>query len=192
VFNVPVNVQVPMMLELNYWIRSCPGDSTPYGPGSMDVKDMGFGKLLWDSQYRIWKAEQYFTVFMVAMTSGRPFQLRQTSNGFASSSTGQGLNKSLLMTPDFKQEDRWTAALAETAQGPLDGRDRLGSKDLAVGVDKIIFDCASGLGPKIIRCYYGLATGDPAAHEPKNAEVLSGQAPSGDYTGTITFSLVLK
>ena len=192
IFSVPVNVQVPMMLELNYWLRSCPGNSTPYGPGSMDVRDMSFGKLGWDNQYHIWKADKYFTVFMVAMTSGRPFQLRQTCTGFVSSQRGESLNKSLLMTPDYKQDDRWSPSDPDTTQGELSALDRVGNKDIAFGTDRMIFDCASGLGPRILRCYYGLATGDPAAHEPATAKVLSGQAPAGDYTGTITFSLVLK
>lgn len=191
-FSVPVNVQVPMMLELDYWIRSCPGDSTPYGAGAMDVRDMNFGQLVWNDQNRIWLADKYFTVFMVAMTSGRPYQLSQTCNGFVSPSSGTTLNSTLLMTPDYKQEDRWTASDPATAQGAMPSGDRLGNKDLAVGVDKIIYDSFSGIGPRIIRSYYGLATGDPAAREPTAAKVLTGQAPAGDYSGTITFSLMLR
>ena len=189
---IPVQAQIPQMLELDYWIRSCPSDSTPYGTGSRDVTDMAFGNLNWSDQNNIWLASQYFTIFLVATTSGRPYQIRQNCTGFLSPSTGQTFNKSLLMTPDYKEADLFTANDPSTAQGPLGSGDKVGSNALAVGNEQLIFDSSALSGPRIVRCYYGLATGDPAAHEPSGAEVLTGKTPAGDYSGIITFSLVLK
>jgi len=189
-----LQAQVPLMLELSYWIRTCPSDSTPYGPGSADSSNLGFGRLKWDETNKIWVSDRYFTVFMVAMSSGRSYHLRQSCGGFISSSTGKTLNKNVLMTPDYNENDLWNASDASTVQGPMDSRDRLGPKDLAVGTDRLIYEgnAADTTGPRIVRCYYGVATGDPSAHEPSTSEVLSGKAPAGDYSGMITFSLVLK
>ena len=189
--SVPVNAQIPLMLELDYWIRSCPSDSTPYGSGSSDAQDIGFGRLVWSDVNKIWMADKYFTVFLVALTSGRPYQMRQDCTNFISPSAGQNLNNSLLMTPDYKAEDLWTANDPSTRQGDM-GSDKLGNKDFAVGNDKLIYDSSALKGPRIVRCYYGIATGDPAAHEPAGTEVLTGKAPSGEYNGVVTFSLVLK
>jgi hypothetical protein len=189
--SVPVNVQIPMMLELNYWIRSCPSDSTPYGSGSIDAQDVSFGNLVWSDANKIWMADKYFTVFLVAMTSGRPYQIRQSCTNFASPSAGQNLNNTLLMTPDYKAEDLWTANDPSSKQGDM-GSDRLGNKDLAYGADKLIYNSSGVTGPRIVRCYYGMATGDPSAHEPAAAQVLTGKSPSGEYNGILTFSLVLN
>jgi len=190
--SVQVQAQIPQMLELDYWIRSCPSDSTPYGTGSSDAVDMAFGRLNWSDQNKIWLADKYFTVFLVASTSGRPYQIRQDCTGFVSPSTGKTLNNTLLMTPDYKEADRFSANDPASAQGQFGLGDKIGSKNMAVGANKLIFDSPSGVGPKIIRCYYGLATGDPAAQEPAGTEVLTGKVPAGDYSGIVTFSLVLK
>lgn len=96
------------------------------------------------------------------------------------------------MTPDYKEADLFTANDPSTAQGPMGSGDKLGSNALAVGNDQLIFDSSALSGPRIVRCYYGLATGDPAAHEPAGAEVLTGKTAAGDYSGIVTFSLVLK
>lgn len=140
---VPVEAQVPMMLELSYWIRSCPSDSTPYGTGSRDVTDMSFGQLVWNDQNSIWLPDKYFTVFLVATTSGRPYQIRQNCTGFVSAATGQTFNKNLLMTPDYKEADLFTANNPSTAQGPMGSGDKLGSSALSVGNEQLIFDSST-------------------------------------------------
>ena len=182
--SVGVEATVPQELELTSWIRSAPAGGDPYGTGSADATSFNFGTLTKDTTYGIWTSDRYFSVFLLASTSGRDYRMQQTCTNFLSGS--QSLNDSLIMTPDYQTADE---IVDGTAQGSMPGGDSLGSASLAVGVNKVIYNGNAGLS-RIVRAYYGLATG--AASEPAGAEPITADQVSGTYTGTITFSVVLQ
>ncbi len=182
--SVGVQATVPQELELTSWIRSAPPGVDPYGSGSADATSLNFGTLTKDTTYGIWTADKYFTVFLLASTSGRDYRIQQTCTNFLSGS--QSLNDSLIMTPDYQSADE---IVSGTPQGSMPTGDSLGSADLAVGVNKVIYNGNAG-NSRIVRSYYGLATG--ASGEPTDAEPITGDQVSGTYDGTVTFSVVLQ
>ena len=123
--NVNVTAIIPEQLELGSWIRYAPPDGDPWGSGSGDVTSLDFGTLIFDDTYHIWKATKYFTVFLMAATSGSPYRIQQTNSDFIMGSTN--LNSSLIMTPDYKAEDK----IAGVAQGSIPSGDSYGTESLA-------------------------------------------------------------
>lgn len=183
--NVGVQATVPQMLELSSWIRYALPGSDPYGStGSGDATSLDFGTLVFDDTYNIWTATKYFTVFLLAASSGRPYRIQQTNTGFALGITN--LNNNLIMTPDYQAGDE---IISGTAQGSMPSEDSYGAKTLALGDNKVVYNGNSGKS-RIVRARYGLATGDSG--EPSGAEPITGDQLSGTYTGTITFSVVLR
>ncbi|MBD3264720.1 MAG: hypothetical protein GF375_06430 [Candidatus Omnitrophica bacterium] len=181
--NVSVRAVVPSTLELSHWIRYAPPGGDPYGSGSGDATSLDFGTLQWNDEFGIWTANKYFTVFLVANSSGRAYRIQQSCSGFAMG--GSNLNDSLTMSPDYQAADE----LGGSAQGSMPSGDSLGSSTLAVGTNKVIYNGNAGLA-RIVRAYYGLATG--AGGDPAGSEPITGDQPSGTYNGTITFSVVIQ
>lgn len=182
--NVGVQATVPQMLELSSWIRYAPPGVDPYGTGSGDATSLEFGTLVYDDEFGIWTATKYFTVFLLAATSGRPYRIHQTNTGFSLGSTN--LNNSLIMFPDYIAAD----VIYEDPQGPMPSGDSYGAPGLAMGINKIVYNGNAGKS-RIARAYYGLSTGDEDK-EPSGAEPITTDQVSGTYVGTITFSLVLQ
>jgi len=182
--SVGVQATVPQQLELSSWIRYAPPGVDPYGSGSGDATSLDFGTLVFDDTYNLWTASKYFTVFLLATSSGRPYRIEQTNTGFALGSTT--LDNNLIVTPDYQSGDE---IVSGTSQGAIPSGDSFGTKSLALGTNKVIYNGTSGLA-RIARAYYGLATGEPG--EPSGAEPITGDQVSGTYAGTVTFSVVLQ
>jgi len=182
--NVSVTAIVPSSLDLTATIRSAPPGGDPFGPGSADAASINFGTLTFDTTNHIWVADKYFTVFLIASTSGRAYTLQQTNNGVVATGGGD-LNTNLIMTPDYQTNDQ----LAGVPQGLMPAGDSLGARTLSFGTNKVIYNGNSGLS-RIARAYFGLATGEPG--EPTGALPITTNKPSGTYNGTVTFSVVLK
>ena len=181
--NVGVRCTVPQQLELSSWIRYAPPGVDPYGQGSGDATSLDFGILVFSDTYDIWTASKYFTVFLLAASSGRAYRIEQTNTGFVLGSTT--LDNNLIVTPDYQSGDM----IAGTAQGAIPSGDNFGNESLSLGTNKVIYNGTSGL-TRIARAYYGLATGETG--EPSGAKPITGDQVSGTYTGTITFSVVLQ
>lgn len=182
--SVTVRAVVPSTLDLSYWIRSAPPGGDPYGPGSADATSIDYGTLTFDTTNNIWVASSYYTVFLLPSTSGRAYTLQQTNAGIVSTG-GSNLNSNLIMTPDYISND----TIGGIAQGLMPAGDSLGPAALSYGTNKVIYNGNSGES-RIIRSYYGLATG--AAGEPTGALPITTSKQAGTYTGTVTFSVVLK
>lgn len=189
-----VGVSVPRTLSLTYWIQSVPAEShDPYGTGSADVtqEGMNFGDLAFQTHdnMNIFTATKYFTVFFIPDSPGGKYRLTQTCTGIVNGASN--LNRSIVMTPDYNPGDCFKQTDGTcTPQLGHDPRDSVGPKALAVGANRIIWDCRSGtVGGQIMRCYYGVSTG--AADELAiNAKPVVSDTLSGTYRGTITFSMV--
>jgi len=181
--SVGVTATVPRQLELGSWIRYAPPGVDPYGTGSGNATSLNFGTLVYDNANGIWTATKYFTVFLLASSSGRPYRIQQTNSGFSKGSTN--LNNSLIVTPDYIAEDEIVTGVP---QGSI-GTDSYGSKSLALAVNKVIYNGNTGRA-RIARAYYGLATGETG--EPSGSEPITGDQVSGTYSGTITFTVALQ
>ncbi|MCP4653103.1 MAG: hypothetical protein GY858_06960 [Candidatus Omnitrophica bacterium] len=194
-FDLQVQAEVPEVLNLSYWVQEVPSDGEPYDPESreMDVGEaLNFGELQWDEENGILMADKYFSVFMAATTSGRDYQITQTCSGFYLNGTGpDSLNTSLLLKPDYVADDKFDAD-EDIIQGPLvSGETIYDTKVFAAPKsDYEIYRSTTGRS-RIVRCYYGLATGDPDGEEPAGTDIISADTPSGDYTGTVTFTVTL-
>ena len=208
---VGIGVQVPVTLSLSYWIRWVNGHSTdPWASGlSGDAASLDFGMLTKPTadNYYVCMADRYFAVFLLGSAGGLPYTIQQTCLGI---SNGAGnLNYSLVMKPDFQPGDRYAPTDPPQWSGPLPAGDSLGNKgaaSLAVfgnttagkgiggvpGTPQTIISSGNGI-PWIVRCYYGIATGNTdsskGAVDPDNAEPITSDNLAGTYTGIITFTL---
>jgi hypothetical protein len=182
--NVTVRAVIPSQLDLSYWIRYAPPGGDPYGPGSGDSTSIDFGTLTFDTTNSIWVPSKYFSVFLLPTSSGRAYTLQQTNNG-VTAPAGSNLNSNLIMTPDYQTADE----IGGVPQGLMPAGDSLGVPALSYGANKIIYTGNAGES-RIVRSYYGIATGAPG--EPTGAQPITSSKPAGTYTGTVTFSVVLK
>jgi len=191
---IDIKVTVAKQLALDYWAYDVPADSlNPSVDGNLLAPgaELDFGDLAWNEDYGIWMAQKYFCVFLAARTYGDRYQIKQTCYGFKSGT--KDLTKSLTMTPDYQAKDRWSAIDPNTEQGNMPPGDSVGSAQLAVGSDKLVYDGWSGL-TRMVRVYYGIFTGDSNAKGYSDlvaagAKVCTGEQPAGPYSGVITFTL---
>lgn len=186
--SLQVQATVPETLELVYWIRKAPPGVDPYGQGSSDASAINFGQLQWDENNNIWVATHYFTVFLIGATGGRPYEIRQTCTGVVNPD-GEDINDSFILTPGYNPDDEWSPGNPQGG-GSIDNPpspDSLGTPGSAVATDKVIYQGNSGVA-RIVRAYYGLATGEPGTP----GEPITGNQVAGTYTGTVTITLVLQ
>ncbi|MBU0896051.1 MAG: hypothetical protein KKB76_00300 [Candidatus Omnitrophica bacterium] len=183
---IGVSLTLPASLELSYWLRWAEGGQDPYEFGhSGEASAIDFGPLGWDENLKLWTAIRYYTVFLIARASGRPYQINQSSTGLVSEA--DNLNNSFVVTPDYIAEDEIKWAGESVAQGPMPSGDSLGQEGLAAQGERIIYNSNSGES-KIIRAYYGLSTGE----EGKPGEPITGDRHAGSYSGAVAFTLTLK
>jgi len=195
---VPVYAPVPQTLNLDVIIRSVPSSPKgldPWNPSASTVVDtvhgvsgsMDFGLLRWhpENNINLFLSDVYFAAFLYASTSGRSYTISQQCSGITNGV--HNLNNSLIMTPDYQPGDTWDGG---GAQGDRPSTDNFQQKAFAFG-DHPIYVAPSGI-TRIVRCYYGLATGDPSLGEPAQTQLLNSDTPSGHYTGTVTFTLTLN
>lgn len=216
-----VKANVTEVLELDYWVRwahssedvidtSVLGGKRAYWPDEEDGVHSGLAngdldfEVAWknvsdpdDSSvvYAQYFAKKYYTVFLVPRTSGRPYEISQSCDGFTNTMTGNSLPKALVMVPDYQVNDK----IAGFPQGAKPSVDKLGIKAYAVvgAPGNLIYDGNAGKS-RIIRCYYGLATGnsDPVKHpitDPDaTAQIIGGDTLPGTYSGTVTFTMTQR
>jgi len=183
--NTSVNVSavVPESFELTSWIRWAKPGQDPYEFGfSGDASAIDFGPLEWNGDLGIWQPTKYFTVFLLARSSGRSYQIKQTSTGLFSGTSN--LNNSFTVTPDYVSDDEFSAG---QPQGSIPAGDSYGTAGLAASGEKVVYDSGTGQS-RIVRAYYGLSTGEPG----KPGEAISGDYPAGTYSGSVSFTLTLK
>jgi len=206
--SLPVYAPVDPSLNLDIIIRSV--DPTPDGTPSYDPWDpahsrevfrdvadpstggrthsgsgMNFGTLTFANTQadnnHVWRSSVYFAAFLYASTSGRPYQITQQCNPPANGTAN--FNNSFIMTPDYESGDHF---LDSPPQGGLLTGESTGPSGLAAQRDLIFKSTNAGM-TKIVRCYYGLATGK---NDPAGAP-LGADQPAGHYQGSVTFTVTL-
>jgi len=194
---VPIAADIPQMLDLELHIytidASAPPTMNPFSypeaiPAAMNFGTLTFADTPQDNNH-VWRSSVYFTAILVARTSGRPYKITQTCAGIVNGANN--LNKNVLMTPGYQAEDLLNKNDPNSKQGPMPGTQNT-AKAFAVGANREIYN-SDPLGiSRIIRCYYGLATGNPADNEPSGSSPVTADALAGNYSGSVTFSVVLK
>ena len=156
---------------------------------------MDFGTLKMDPKWHVWLSDWYFTAFLYASTNQGSYRISQQCS--APSSGIHDLIPNFIMCPDYQAVDRWIPDNPDTEQGDPPGGDHLepGGARLAAG-DHNIYISTTGR-TRVVRCYYGLATGNTDSTngfsvDPSNAQALNGDTPSGQYRGSVTFTLTLN
>ena len=195
---VPIAADIPQMLDLELHIYTIdanadPATMNPFSYPEAIPRAMNFGTLTFadtpQDNNHVWRSSVYFTAILVARTSGRPYKISQTCAGIVNGANN--LNKNVLMTPGYQAEDLLNKDNPNSQQGPMPGTQNK-AKAFTVGANKEIYN-SDPLGlSRIIRCYYGLATGNPADNEPVGSLPVTADAAAGNYSGSVTFSVVLK
>jgi len=217
--NIPVKVVVPQQLNLDVSLYRVDADAekarlvadptdvtNPFTDGEdFSETGMNFGELWFDdlkeNMYKdpitgtmkkcnIWRSHYYFTVILVARTSGLPYKITQSCTGVVNGTSN--LNKALLAQGGYESKDQ---LVENTDQGDLTGSDAVNKKKFcAYGSNKLIYTGATGK-TRMVRCYYGLASGqdftDDNDDEPTGSAPLTSDAAAGTYSGTITFTVAL-
>ncbi|MBM3248993.1 MAG: hypothetical protein FJZ10_06220 [Candidatus Omnitrophica bacterium] len=177
-----VDATVPNMLELSGWIKYFMDTSTtPVG----DATSLGFGNLTHTlangNEAGVWFSRKWFTVYLLANTGARPYQIKQTCLGVALGANN--INSAFVVTPNYSTLDQ----IGGVAQGDMPAGASIGAASLATRNNYVLYTSGpSGLG-RIAQGIYSIP----------NASAVSGftaigfnQAP-GAYQGEVVFTVVL-
>jgi len=195
--SVNVSADVSEQLELVVTLKRVVDSQDP-GTEGTDVTSMGFGSLT-DTFADGTNAgslfsRTWFAAFLVAKTSGRPYVIRQSSDGLTSGSNTIPTN-AYLMIPDYEPNDLFTWPGGSAAQGAQPTGSTLGSAGPATGLNKTVYTSGSAGLSRIIRCYYTVTNGykaDGSTWDGFSGDPISLDQPSGNYSGTVTYSVVLQ
>ncbi len=206
---------VPSYLEfvLSRVVRMESGvDSDPWQDGTvMTTPSFNFGSLVpvkdQDGKLLYMRGTYYYYVLLMAATSARRYAIRETG-GQLTSGTRTIPRSSVLLVPDYQ----WGDEIGAVAQGAPPGTASVGSVTSACNTDSLVYQSdATGLS-RIVRAVIGIGGPGAGLDYPTNysrgTDALGvGQGtmqqyttwtpigydqPSGTYTATFTFTLVLN
>ncbi len=180
IVNVDVNAQIPDMLELSSWIKYFMDENqTPLGDAeSFDFETLTH-TLEGGGEAGVWFSRKWFTIYLVANTGGRRYQLKQTCTGVTSG--GNDINSAFVVTPNYSEYDE----LGGVPQGPIPGT--IGVPNLAVSTDHVLYTSDTGGLARIIQGIYAI----PNESEVTGYESISFDTPQGVYGGEVVLTAVL-
>lgn len=195
--SVGVTADVDEQLDLIVDILKVVGPSDdPWADGT-EVSTMSYGSLtdtfLDGTPAGALLSNTWFSVFLIAKTSGRAYTIRQTANGLSSGSDTIPDN-CYLMIPDYQSGDLWLWPGGSGPQGSRPTGSILGTAGQAKGTNKTIYKSEDAGTSHIIRCYYTITNGyqeDGSTWPGFTGDPISLDQPAGNYSGNVTFSLVL-
>jgi len=181
--DIDVNAVVPDMLDLSYDIQWFMDDNPePQGP----VDDFDFGSLTHTfpdmSEAGVWFSRKWFTIYLVGMTGGQRYQLKQTCTGVTSG--GDDINNSFTVTPNYSELDE---LIPDVPQGPMPPDAVLGDPSLAVATDHVIYSSGESGEMRLVQGIYAI----PNESTIGGFESVTFDQPQGTYTGEVTFTVVL-
>lgn len=194
---VDVFADVDEQLDLTVRIVEVQDDQDP-GTEGTEVSNMTFGSLT-DTFANGTSAgnlfsRTWFAAFLTASTSGRQYIIRQTSDGLRDG-TNSIPDNCYLMVPDYIGDDEWVWTGGSAPQDDDNNPPgSLGSAGPAKGTNKVIYTSNSQGLSSIIRCYYIITNGwkDATTQWPGfSGDAIPLDQPAGDYSGSVTFSIVL-
>ena len=194
---VDVSTEVSEELDLTLWIKRVVDDQDP-GTEGTEVTSMAFGPLTNTfgdgSPAGALFSRTWFAAFLIASTSGRPYIIRQTADGLEDGANSIPSN-CYLMTPDYIADDEFVWPGGSKAQGDMPTGATLGSPGPAEGTDIAIYTSGTAGESRILRAYYSITNGYQADGTPVpgfSGDAIPLDQPAGDYTGNVTFSVVLQ
>ena len=155
-----------------------------------EVQRMDFGiltHLLADqSEAGVWYSPTYFAVIIFSNSFGKQYEIRSSSNGFASG--GNTLpDNSLVLTPGYAAADEFSAGVA---QGDQPAGSELGTAGPAKATNALIYRSELAGSNRIIRAFYSLPSlGAGGAVPFANFEPVPLSQTVGTYTGTVTVTI---
>ncbi|HAJ56879.1 MAG TPA: hypothetical protein DCL35_03810 [Candidatus Omnitrophica bacterium] len=207
---------VPQVLEftLSRVVRmnSAAGDTNPFTQGTvLTSPSFNFGTLARvndaEGNFLYMRGEYYYYILMIAATSGRRYKITETGTQL----TGPGgvllPKESVLLVPDYQ----WLDTLGTVAQGAPPGNASVGPVASASNTGSLVYQSdTAGLG-RLVRSVIAIsgpgagsaypsnyslgfngAVGQGAKQEYTAWKAITPDQPSGAYSGTITFTLVLN
>lgn len=197
--SVNVYADVDAVLDLKVWIEQyrdtmAPGVDTPISTPST----MTFGSLTdtfadGTSAGNLF-SRNWFVVYLIGKSSGRAYTLRQTANGLSSGSNTIPDN-CYMMSPGYEALDEWVYPDGtRVAQGSRPTGSVLGDPGPAKGTNKTIYKSEDAGTSHIVRAYYAVTNGwkDATTQWPGfTGTGISLDQPTGDYSGSVTFSIIL-
>lgn len=188
------------------------GDSDPFTQGTiLTTPSFNFGNLVRvndaSGTFLFMRGEFFYFVLMIAATSGRRYKITETGTQL-STITGALLPKeSVVLTPDYQ----WLDQLGGVAQGAPPTGASVGPAATASNSNALVYQSDNaGLG-RLVRAVIAIAGPPTGSSFPFNFSLghngATGQGtrqdfttwkpvtmdqPSGSYSGTITFTLVLN
>jgi hypothetical protein len=195
--SVDVTAGVDEQLDLSVDILKVVGPSDdPWADGT-EVQAMSYGSLtdtFLDGTFAgALLSNTWFTVFLIAKTSGRPYTIRQTANGL-SSGTDSIPDNCYLMVPGYESGDLWIWPGGSGPQGDQPSGSTLGTAGPAKATNRTIYRSEDAGTSHIIRCYYTITNGykeDGTTWPGFAGDSIPLDQPAGNYSGNVTFSLVL-
>jgi len=210
-------VQVPYLLEFSMNIvkrmDSVAGETNPWTEGTeINPPSFNFGSLqpLYDSStgdFLYMKGQYFYYVLLMAGTSGRRYKITETGSQL-SGAGGSMARESVLLIPDYQ----WLDELGGIAQGGPPAGAYLGPVASATPVgESLVYQSDINGGSRIVRAIVAITGPGAGATYPGNwsqgyngasgqgsQQVYTSWKPvtqdqhGGDYTGSITFTLVLN
>ena len=209
---------VPQFLELNLLrggvVRMEAGkDSDPWNDGTVlsnPTFDFGLLSKVSDSEGNVlyMEGKYFYYLMMMATTSGRRYKITETGTTFTNSSNGTSLPKgSVLLIPDYQ----WLDQIGGGAQGTPPSGATVGRLKTACDANSVVYQSDSLGLSRIVRAIVGIggptagnsypqnyslghngSAGQGALQEFTQWEPITPQQGSGDYQGTLRFTLVLN
>jgi hypothetical protein len=211
------SASVPSFLEfsLSQVVKMDPdaGDTDPWTQGTVQTSpSFDFGTLIpvkdpVTNATLYMRGQFYYYVLLLASTSGRKYKITETGTQLVGPGGATIAKESVFMAPDYQ----WLDKLGTASQlGPPNGA-VLGPVASACLTDSLVYQSGTTGDSRIVRAV--LAIGGPQAGDtvPANYSLghngsagqgtkqlmstwkpITGSQKSGDYTGTMTFTLVLN
>ncbi len=197
--SVNVYADVDAVLDLSVWIEQyrdtmVPGVDTPISTPST----MTFGSLtdtfVDGSSAGNLFSRNWFVVYLIGKSSGRPYTLRQTADGL-SVGTDSIPDNCYMMIPGYEALDEWVYPDGtHVAQGSRPTGSTLPGGGPAKGTNTVIYKSDDDGKARILRAYYTVTNGwkDTTTQWPGfTGTGISLDQSTGNYSGSVTFSIIL-
>ena len=198
--SVPVGATASVTSELNLTVSINKVDSNDTEEWSDDIWDptpvtsMSFGELTHtlangDEAGLLFSRPYYYVALLGGFTSARKYKIRSSCSGLTSGvntiTEGFGLT---YIDLDPKQAD----GVTPINPNPPPAGSVAGTPGPASVINKLIYDSGSSGASRVVAAYYGIPPYKTNGDDPYPGFVpISLDKPAGNYTGTVTFTIVL-
>jgi len=171
-------------------------DNNPW-TNSTEVKWLDFGTLTYlmnGKNAGFFYSPNAFCVVVFTDPFGKPYEIKQSSMGLASTGGTAIPANSFASVPVYSRDDLWVWEGGSAKQGDMPEGARLGNPGSAVGENQLVYSSESGIGTaRIIQLYYSLPPYGVGGSSPFSGfSPIPLTQPPDTYTGTITLTMSVK